>query len=60
MNSSGFATVNPSTGGQIETLSFYDSAKTENIVVLADKSFDSFRKYPRINEHSSSQTLLKP
>ena len=44
MNSSGFATVNPSTGEQIETFSFYDSAKTENTLVLADKSFDSFRK----------------
>jgi succinate-semialdehyde dehydrogenase len=44
MNSSGFATVNPSTGEQIETFSFYDSAKTESTLVLADRSFDSFRK----------------
>jgi hypothetical protein len=40
MDTSGFATVNPSTGEQIETFSFYDSAKTEDTLVLADKSFD--------------------
>ena len=44
MDTSGFATVNPSTGEQIETFSFYDSAKTENKLVLADRSFESFRK----------------
>ena len=44
MDTSAFATVNPSTGTQIETFSFYDSAKTEDTLVLADKSFESFRK----------------
>jgi succinate-semialdehyde dehydrogenase len=46
MNKAGFPTVNPSTGEEIETFSFYDSAKTEKTLVLADKSFGSFRKLP--------------
>jgi acyl-CoA reductase-like NAD-dependent aldehyde dehydrogenase len=44
MNSSGFSTVNPSTGEQIETFSFFNSSKTEAVVARADKSFQSFRK----------------
>jgi acyl-CoA reductase-like NAD-dependent aldehyde dehydrogenase len=63
MMSSGFATVNPSTGEQIETFSFYDSAKTEDTLVLADKSFDSFRKlsvYKRAKLFSDlAETLRK-
>lgn len=39
-----FATVNPATGEQIETFTFDDAAKTENTLVLAEKSFESFRK----------------
>jgi len=46
MNTSGFATVNPSTGEQIETFSFYDSSKTEDILSQANKSFESYRKLP--------------
>jgi acyl-CoA reductase-like NAD-dependent aldehyde dehydrogenase len=41
---SSFATVNPATGEQIETFSFYDAAKTEKRLALAEKSFESFRK----------------
>src|SRR5215469_12712026 len=44
MNSSGFSTVNPSTGEQIETFSLFNSSKTEAVVARADKSFQSFRK----------------
>jgi acyl-CoA reductase-like NAD-dependent aldehyde dehydrogenase len=43
MDTQSFATVNPSTGEEIETFSFYDSARTENTLVLASKSFESFR-----------------
>lgn len=39
-----FATVNPATGEQIETFTFYDPAKTEKTLALAEKSFESFRK----------------
>ena len=39
-----FATVNPATGEQIETFTFYDAAKTEKTLALAEKSFESFRK----------------
>src|SRR5262249_28981905 len=36
--------VNPSTGEQIETFSFFNSAETEAVLARADKSFQSFRK----------------
>ena len=44
MNASGFATVNPSTGAQIETFSYFTLAQTEEVVARADKSFQLFRK----------------
>ena len=44
MNSSGFSTVNPSTGEQIETFSFFNSTETENVLARAEKRFQSFRK----------------
>jgi succinate-semialdehyde dehydrogenase len=44
MSTSGFATVNPSTGAEIETFSFFNPAQTEEIVAQADKSFQYFRK----------------
>jgi acyl-CoA reductase-like NAD-dependent aldehyde dehydrogenase len=44
MQSSGFSTVNPSTGEQIETFSFYNAAEIEEVLVRAEKSFQSFRK----------------
>jgi acyl-CoA reductase-like NAD-dependent aldehyde dehydrogenase len=46
MSTSGFATVNPSTGAEIETFSFFNPAQTEEIVALAEKSFQHFRKLP--------------
>ena len=56
MNTSGFATVNPATGEQIERFSFYDASQTEEVLVRADKSFQSFRKLP---VHKRAQMLSK-
>src|SRR5262245_27617735 len=39
-----FATVNPSTGEEIERFSYYSSRETEDALVRADKAFQSFRK----------------
>ena len=44
MNSSGFSTVNPSTGEQIETFSYFNYAETEAALSRADRRFQSFRK----------------
>src|SRR5262245_8506465 len=44
MNKTGFATVNPSTGEEIEAFSYFTPAQTEKVVAHADKSFQSFRK----------------
>jgi acyl-CoA reductase-like NAD-dependent aldehyde dehydrogenase len=55
--------VNPSTGKQIETFSFYDSAKTESRLIFAARSFESFRKssvYKRAQLFSKlAETLRK-
>lgn len=32
MNTAGFATVNPSTGEQIETFSYFAAAQTEDVI----------------------------
>ena len=44
MNASSFSTVNPATGEQIETYSFYTSAGVEVVLDAADMTFQSFRK----------------
>jgi succinate-semialdehyde dehydrogenase len=44
MKSPGFATVNPATGQEIEAFAYYDSARTEQALAQADRSFQSFRK----------------
>ena len=54
MNTSGFATVNPSNGEQIETFSYFTPAQTEEVVAQADKSFQSFR---RLSIHKRAQLL---
>ncbi|MBV8275342.1 MAG: aldehyde dehydrogenase family protein, partial [Verrucomicrobia bacterium] len=46
MQSTGFSTINPSTGEQIETFSFYNSSEIEGVLARAEKSFQSFRKLP--------------
>src|SRR5215813_9237782 len=52
MYTSGFATVNPSTGEQIERFSFYNASQTEAVLARADKSFQSFRK---LSAHKRAQ-----
>jgi len=52
MNSSGFATVNPATGDQLETFSFYTPAETEAALSRADRDFHSFRK---LSVHTRAQ-----
>jgi succinate-semialdehyde dehydrogenase len=54
MESSAFSTINPSTGEQIETFSFYNSSEIEEVLVRAEKSFQSFRKLP---VHQRAQLL---
>jgi succinate-semialdehyde dehydrogenase len=44
MTASGFATVNPTTGEEIERFSFYGPAETESVLARADQSFQAFRK----------------
>jgi len=44
MSSKGFTTVNPTTGEEIETFSFYGDAQIENTLALAEKSFQTFRR----------------
>jgi succinate-semialdehyde dehydrogenase len=44
MNTSGFTTVNPSTGEQIETFSYFTPAQSEEVIERADKTFQTFRK----------------
>ena len=56
MNTSGFATVNPSTGEQIEAFTFYNDSQTEEVLGRADKSFQSFRK---LSVHKRAQMLSK-
>jgi succinate-semialdehyde dehydrogenase len=54
MSTTGFATVNPSTGEQIETFNYFTPAETEEVVAHAGKSFDSFR---RLSVHNRAQLL---
>ena len=56
MQSSGFSTINPSTGEQIETFSFYNSSEIEGVLVRAEKSFQLFRKLP---VHQRAQLLSR-
>ena len=44
MSTSGFVTINPATGEEIETFSYFTPAQTEEVVARADKSFQSFRR----------------
>src|SRR5262244_3373806 len=44
MNTAGFATVNPSTGEEIEAFSYFTPAQTEKVIELAAESFQSFRE----------------
>lgn len=44
MASTGFVTINPATGEQIETFSFFTAQETEARLAQAERSFNSFRK----------------
>jgi acyl-CoA reductase-like NAD-dependent aldehyde dehydrogenase len=44
MNASGFSTVNPANGEQIEKFSFFTPADVERTLDVADRTFRSFRK----------------
>src|SRR5215510_6935116 len=44
MSSNGFVTVNPSTGEEIETFSFYGDAQIEKTLALSEESFRTYRK----------------
>ncbi len=62
MNSSGFSTVNPANGCEIERFSFFTTADVENILGLADQTFQSFRKlsvHKRANLLSNLGTALR-
>jgi acyl-CoA reductase-like NAD-dependent aldehyde dehydrogenase len=62
MNTSGFATVNPATGAEIETFSFFSQAQTEEVVARADESFQCFRKlsvHKRAQLFSSLANILR-
>jgi len=54
MDASSFATINPATGEQIETFSFFDAARIENTLARAEKSFLAFRN---ISVHKRSELL---
>ena len=60
MNKAGFATVNPSTGEEIEAFSYFTPAQTEKVVARADKSFQSFRELRFTNEPSSLRSSGTP
>jgi len=55
MNTSSFATVNPSTGEQIETFSYFTPDQVETVLARADRSFQSFR---RLSVHKRAQLFL--
>ena len=62
MNSSGFSTVNPANGKEIEVFSIFTPADVENTLGLADKTFQSFRKvsvHKRANLLSNLGTALR-
>jgi acyl-CoA reductase-like NAD-dependent aldehyde dehydrogenase len=52
----GFATVNPSTGEEIENFSYFTPTQIEKVVAQADKSFQSFRK---VSVHKRAQLLTE-
>src|SRR5262245_52985535 len=54
MSSKGFATVNPSTGEEIETFSFYSDEQIEKTLALSEQSFQTWR---RISAYKRAQYL---
>jgi acyl-CoA reductase-like NAD-dependent aldehyde dehydrogenase len=56
MNSSGFSTVNPANGEQIEAFSFFTPAEVENTLDAAANIFQSFR---RVSAHERAGLLSR-
>src|SRR5262245_16356246 len=54
LSKAGFATVDPSTGEEIEAFSFFTPGQIEEVVAKADESFQSFRK---LSVHRRAQLL---
>src|SRR5215813_3156983 len=54
--SKGFATVNPSTGQEIETFSFYGDAQIEKTLASSEESFQTYR---RLSVYKRAQFLLQ-
>src|SRR5215470_18313119 len=54
VSKAGFATVNPSTGEEIESFLFFTPGQIETVVARADESFQSFR---RLSVHRRAQLL---
>lgn len=54
MEPSGFCTINPATGEEIEKFQFFSAAQTEAVLAAADKEFKGFRK---ISVHKRAQLL---
>ena len=44
MSASTFSTVNPTTGAEVETISFFGPGETEAVIAQAEASFGSYRK----------------
>ncbi len=54
MNSSGFSTINPASGKEIETFTFFAPDRVEHTLDLADKTFRSFRS---VSVHQRARLL---
>src|SRR5215813_4435901 len=54
VSKAGFGTVNPSTGEEIESFSFFTPGEIETVVARADERFQSFR---RLSVHKRAQLL---
>jgi acyl-CoA reductase-like NAD-dependent aldehyde dehydrogenase len=54
VNTSSFSTVNPANGEQIETFSFFTPGDVEDVLDIADKTFQSFRK---VSAHKRASLL---
>jgi succinate-semialdehyde dehydrogenase len=62
MKASGFSTINPANGKEIEAFSFFGPAQVEETLVRADRAFQSFRRvsvYKRAELLSNLATALR-
>jgi hypothetical protein len=54
-----FATVNPATGEQIETFTFYDAVKTEKTLAPPQRASSHSESSRRSNERNFSSSLVR-